>query len=380
MSFSAFIAGSGGIGVAVAVLLRECWAEEVDVLMGDISQSALDKAKEQLLLAGDAQGAIDLLDMSQSDWEQSLKEQDILLDCLPGRFAPKMAKIALELGMHYVNLTEYVQETKEIKKLAEGAQTGFALQCGLAPGFVNVLGVELFQQFCADYGVEKVDQLEMKVGALSEHASSPHFYAFTWSPIGVATEYVKAAEVVENHQLNLQPALSGRREIIIDGFRLEEDFTSGGAADLPEALKDRVKNLHYKTIRYCGHYGWVEQILSEAPPFENNDGQDRIDHLEREMMEQIPSVEDDLVVIFAAVEGKDKDGRLRRLEKSFWVRPMLVGELPLRAIQSTTAAGMAEAARILLITNHQGVLLQSQIDPTSYMSGPFVSSIYDTMF
>ena len=31
----------------------------------------------------------------------------------------------------------------------------------------------------------------MKVGALSTHAHAPHFYGFTWSAIGVATEYVK---------------------------------------------------------------------------------------------------------------------------------------------------------------------------------------------
>ena len=30
---------------------------------------------------------------------------------------------------------ENVQETKEIVNLAQGAETGFALQCGLAPGF-----------------------------------------------------------------------------------------------------------------------------------------------------------------------------------------------------------------------------------------------------
>ena len=35
--------------------------------------------------------------------------------------------------MHYVNLTEYVKETKEIQEIAKDAETGFALQCGLAP-------------------------------------------------------------------------------------------------------------------------------------------------------------------------------------------------------------------------------------------------------
>lgn len=50
---------------------------------------------------------------------------------------------------------------------------------------------------------------------------------------------------------------------------------------------------------------------------------DRIKALENIMLENIPSVEDDIVVIYASVEGKDQNGRLRRKEnhtRSF--RPM----------------------------------------------------------
>ena len=39
---------------------------------------------------------------------------DILLDCLPGTQAPKMARFAKDFNMHYANLTEYVAETEEL--------------------------------------------------------------------------------------------------------------------------------------------------------------------------------------------------------------------------------------------------------------------------
>ena len=105
--------------------------------------------------------------------------------------------------------------------------------------------------------------------------------------------------------------------------------------------------------------------------------QDRIARLEEIMLSTIPSVEDDIVVIYTAVEGLDSNGVLRRLEESFWVDPIEVGNTTLRAIQATTAAGMAEAARILLTSNHKGVLLQSQFDTEDYLSGPFISAIYE---
>ena len=211
----------------------------------------------------------------------------------------------------------------------------------------------------------------MRVGALGRNAVAPHFYNFTWSPIGVATEYIKPAEVVRNHKFITVPSLSERRQIIVDGLLLEEDLTSGGAADIPKAYQSLIANIDYKTFRYPGHWSWVEKQISNIPQ-----GDDVIDTLEQRMLDMIPAVEDDLIIVFAAIEGKDTQGRLRRIEASYHVEPIQIGHVSLRAIQSTTAAGMAEVARILLEGNHKGVLLQSEIDADSYLNGPFAGAIY----
>ena len=385
MSYNVFIAGSGGIGSAVAVLLRSVWTEQVDIWLGDISEENLENAQDfiyesEIYWEGgqekkvEIEGTIETVQM-QGDWQAILPQMDILLDCLPGRFAPKMAQIAKDNKMHYVNLTEYVKETKEIQEIAKNAETGFALQCGLAPGFVNIVGLHLFNTFLDNFGVSKIKNLEMRVGALTKHATAPHFYGFTWSPIGVATEYIKDSEVVKDGLLQTVPSLSDTKIKLVDGTTLEEDFTSGGVADLPFALAGQVENLNYKTFRYPGHYGWVKEQLSQMPS--GISSQDKITRLEEIMLSNIPSVEDDIVVIYTAVEGLDSNGVLRRLEESFWVDPIEVGNTTLRAIQATTAAGMAEAARILLTSNHKGVLLQSQFDTEDYLSGPFISAIYE---
>ena len=94
------------------------------------------------------------------------------------------------------------------------------------------------------------------------------------------------------------------------------------------------------------------------------------------MLRQVPSVEDDEVIVYCAVEGLDSNGRLRRVDEAIRVLPIQIGNVQLRAIQSTTAAGMAEAARLLVENQHQGVLFQSQIDPESFLNGPFVKPVY----
>lgn len=375
MEANIFIAGSGGIGQAAGLIMSESKVLNATVYFGDISQSTIDHAitfvSEGCTDEANVHGVLMPLDGSNDMMDEVLKQCDIILDCLPGSQAPRMAALAKKHGCHYANLTEYVQETKDVIAISEDAETAFVLQTGLAPGFINILAHRLYEEFCADFNVEIVDSMTMKVGAISKNAPSPHYYAFTWSPIGVATEYLKDAEIVRNFQKISVPALSGLERIIIDGDEYEDNFTSGGAADLPDAFVGKVKNLDYKTLRYPGHYNWVKNTLTTLTHSEN-----KIKALETIMLENIPSVEDDVVIVYASVEGKDSNGRLRRKEKSYNIKPSFVGNKKLRAIQTTTAAPLCEVAYMLLSNQWKGTILQSQLSTLDFLNGPFVSAIY----
>jgi saccharopine dehydrogenase-like NADP-dependent oxidoreductase len=275
--------------------------------------------------------------------------------------------------MHYANLTEYVAETDEIIKLARSAETGFVLQTGLAPGFINVLAMSLYNNFVANYENENVEKIGMKVGALTAHAHEPHFYGFTWSPIGVATEYVKNSRVIRDYKITERPALSARETIVIGARTYEADLTSGGAADLPDFFAGKARHLDYKTLRYVGHYEWVERLVEKLPKDENLPLS-----LQEVMLQAIPSVEDDLVLVHASVDGFAADGRRRMIEKAYYVEPLEINGKTLRAIQTTTAAPLCQSATMLLTGNYKGVVLQSQLDPAEFMNGNFVSRIYRT--
>jgi len=375
MKAKIFIAGSGGIGRAAGLILGDSAHFDVELYFGDINAEMCDSAEkyvnDNLINKISIHKILMPLEGATEAMEKAIANCDIILDCLPGSQAPRMARLALKHHCHYANLTEYVAETNEIIEIAKDADTAFVLQTGLAPGFINVLANRLFEDFTSEYGVEKVDRIGMKVGALSKHAPSPHFYAFTWSPIGVATEYLKDAEIVRNYKKIKVPALSGRHTIIIDGDEYEDNFTSGGAADLPDAFAGRVKDLDYKTLRYPGHYAWVEGALTTIPH-----GEDKIKSLENIMLENIPSVEDDVVIVYASVQGKDKNGRLRRKEKSYEIYPSTIGNQRLRAIQTSTAAPLCEIAYMMMTKGWKGLKLQSQIPTEEFLNGKIVSRFY----
>lgn len=384
MTKKIFIAGSGGIGEAAALLLRE-WSEaETEIYLGDVSEENLLKAREFVVKNSAKTSNVSTISMTKDGIDDAMKAAfeacDVLLDCSPGAQAPRMARFALDFKMHYANLTEYVFETDEIIALCKDAETGFILQTGLAPGFVNVLAMSLYQKFQTDFAVENVEKIGMKVGALTAHAHQPHFYGFTWSPIGVATEYVKPSRVLRDYEIRQIPALSDRETIVIGGRTFEADLTSGGAADLPDFFRHKAKSLDYKTLRYVGHYSWVESVIGKLTVEENV--LSKIDHdalpdkILAEFLREVPAVEDDFVLVHASVDGFDHKGTRRMLEKAFFVKPIKLNGNHLRAIQTTTAAPLCEAATMLLSGKYKGVILQSRIETAKFLNGKFVSEIY----
>lgn len=373
--YTIIIAGAGGIAEAVGLLLME-WGEVAPTLfIGDRMHLKAKKVARWIQEGTTKSGSVHDFHLAEKGLTDEMKtilsQGDIILDCLPGSQAPRIAQFAKDYNLHYANLTEYVAETEEIIALAKDAKTGFILQTGLAPGYVDLLANGLFQQFCSDFDVDKVDKLEFKVGALTNHAVAPHYYGFTWSPVGVATEYIKDTIVLRDYKkTNLSP-LSERATIIIDGITYEEDLTSGGAADLPDALSGKVRSLDYKTLRHPGHYAWLQEQLDNL---ENTS--DAIKNLQEKMEAVIPHVEDDQIILYAAVEGKDATGVLRRREIAKRILPQTVGKHQLRAIQITTAAPLVQAAQLLLESSLSGVILQSQIDPIPFLNGNYVVPVY----
>jgi hypothetical protein len=176
---------------------------------------------------------------------------------------------------------------------------------------------------------------------------------------------------VRDHAVVERPSLSERESLMVEGRLLEADLTSGGAADLPTAYAERVRQIDYMTLRFPGHYAWVDSLLAGIA-----DGPQRAEALQTALQEVVPHCDDDQVAIYADVEGFDARGQRRVLRVARFVPGIVIAGRPLRAIQSTTAAGVAETLRIIVAHRWTGVKHQSALPTLEYLTGPFVTRAY----
>jgi len=137
-----------------------------------------------------------------------------------------------------------------------------------------------------------------------------------------------------NGQRKMVPSLDGIEMINIGGQEFEAFSTSGGLGTMCETLEGKVDTLNYKTIRYRGHAKLMRFLLYELILKEK-----------REMLEEIlteakPAVKEDVVYVYAAVEGWKND-QIFREEFYAAYHPILVDGKEWRAISWTTAATVA---------------------------------------
>ncbi len=256
-----------------------------------------------------------------------LRGQEAVLSCLPYHLNKAVATAAHGLGIHYFDLTEDVPTTKHIRALAETARGVMAPQCGLAPGFVGIVGAHLAEQF------DKVRSIRLRVGALPQNPTGLLGYAFNWSPEGVVNEYLNDCEVIEEGVLKSVSAMEWLETLYIDGMQLEAFTTSGGLGTMCETYADRVENLDYKTMRYPGHARLMNFFFHELLMRENRDMAGQI------LTHAKPPVDEDVVYVHVATEGW-QDGQLRRKEFVRAYYPLMIGGRHRTAIAWTTASSV----------------------------------------
>ncbi|MEZ5647376.1 MAG: saccharopine dehydrogenase NADP-binding domain-containing protein [Alphaproteobacteria bacterium] len=346
------VLGAGKIGYAIAALLSKTGTWEVTVADKD------EKALQPLSDLGVSLKPVEVEDL------QALKTiaagHWAILSALPFSFTPIVARTAKEVGAHYLDLTEDVESTRQVKALAEGAKTAFIPQCGLAPGFISVVGYDLARKF------EKLDSLHMRVGALPEFPTGSLKYNLTWSTDGLINEYCNPCEAIVDQELREVLALEGVEAFAMDGIDYEAFNTSGGLGTLCETLGGKIRNLDYKTVRYPGHRDLMYFLVRDLRLSERRG-------ILKDILETaVPITLQDVVLIFVTARG----WRGGRFEQESWVRKVYAanenGEV-WSAIQRTTAGG---ACAMLDLLHHghlpqQGFVRQEQASLEQYLSSPF---------
>lgn len=266
--------------------------------------------------------------------EKLIKENDAVVSALPYFLNKSIAKIAHENNVHYFDLTEDVATTNYIRSLSKTSNAVMAPQCGLAPGIIGIVGADLAKNFT------KLRDIELRVGALPKYPNGKLAYSFTWSPAGVINEYINDAEAIHNGTRKMVTSLDGLEYINIGGREFEAFTTSGGLGTMCETFEGKVDTLNYKSIRYPGHCDLMKFLINEL-----------ILKDEKEMLTAIlenakPPVEEDVVYIYAVVEGW-KDKKLLRKEFYKAYTPLQINGNKWRAISWTTAASIVAVVEMV---------------------------------
>lgn len=282
---------------------------------------------------------------------------DAIVSCLPYNLNIAIADVAAANDLHYFDLTEDVPTTDHIRGLAETANVLMAPQCGLAPGFIGIVGASLAAE------LDTCRSLRLRVGALPQHPTGLLGYAFNWSAAGVVNEYLNDCEVIEEGVRKFVSPMEWHETIHLNGTELEAFTTSGGLGTMCETLLGTVENLDYKSLRYPGHMTQMNFFFHELLMREDRAKATEI------LTTAKPPVDADVVHVHVAAEGT-VDGSLVRKEFVRSYLPMEIHGEMRTAISWTTAASLVGVIEMVSsgVLPSSGFLHQEHIPLGSFLA------------
>src|SRR3954451_6617385 len=360
---SVLLVGAGKIGTAIARFLSA--SGDYDVLVADQDQQALNRVGK----IADVQ--LMQLDVSNpAALSRAMGGKQSVVSAVSFNVNPTVAQAALEAGASYFDLTEDVATTKAIRKIAKHASRGqiFMPQCGLAPGFVSIAANHLAQ------GVERLEEVRWRVGALPQFPTNEMKYNLTWSTDGLINEYGNPCEAIHEGKLLEVLPLEGLEHFSLDGVDYEAFNTSGGVGTLCETLESKVRTLNYKTIRYRGHRDLMAFLMNEL---RLNDRR----ALLKDILEiAVPITPQDVVLIFCTVKGWKGRHLVEVTDARKIYHGNFMGE-SCSAIQITTAASLCAVVDLHAQGKlpRQGFVRQEQVSLDDFLANRFGSCFDSNM-
>ena len=280
-------------------------------------------------------------------------EHFAVINAAPYHTSVPLARAAIEVGAHYLDLTEDVGTARELKLIAASAATMVAPQCGLAPGLVSIIAGSMARKY------DRLHTMKLRVGGLPRHPTNALGYALTWNVEGLINQYRNPATAIRNGERVTVTALDDVEELRYESGLYEAFNTSGGIGTLCDSYPNAV-NIDYKTIRYPGHAKLMQFLLHDLglSPVEL-----------KEIFERaIPHTDQDVVLIGVTTTGF-KDGVLSQATYS----KQITGRPGMSALRFTTAASVCAMLDMMAAgsLNWTGFVKQEDIPIEKFISNRF---------
>ena len=259
MTIRSLVLGSGIVGRAAAWDLRRR-GHEVTVVDVDAEPARRVGAEFDL--------PWEQLDVTDTEAVAATMERhDCAISAVPYMFGHALASTAIAQGCHYFDFggnPTIVKQQIQLDAAAKSAAVAVVPDCGLAPGFANVLAAGLL----ASAPSEPVDDVQIRVGVLPQHPTGTLEYQLAFYAGGLINEYAEPCEIIEDGAATTVAPLTRFEELDWDRWGTLEAFsTAGGTSTMCQEYAGRTRNLEYKTIRYPGH-GRIFAAMREIGLFE----------------------------------------------------------------------------------------------------------------
>jgi len=235
---------------------------------------------------------------------------DLVVGAVPGFMGYQTVERVLKEGRPVVDISFFPEDARGLEPLARGADVPCLVDCGIAPGFTNlVLGrmeAELDETF----------SFQAFVGGLPVERTWPWDYKAPFSPGDVIEEYVRPARLRREGREVTLPALSEPELVNFPGLGTLEAFNTDGLRSLLHTCT--TPNMVEKTMRYPGHAERM-RMLRDAGFFSSREIQAASGSVRpRDVTEallfsawQFEEGEPDLTVMRIVVEGAKDGTRVR---------------------------------------------------------------------
>jgi saccharopine dehydrogenase-like NADP-dependent oxidoreductase len=293
------VLGAGMIGSAMAIDL----AKNHQVTLTDISLQQLKKVKVKCPAL-----TISELDVTdKTNLQSALKPFEIVISAVPSCLGYATLKSIIESGKNVVDITFSSENSLDLDKLAKEKRVTALIDCGVAPGFDNLLLGYYNEKL-------KLTDFECLVGGLPKQKKWPFYYKAPFAPDDVIEEYTRPARYVENSNLITREALSDPEFVEFDKVGTLESFNSDGLRSIIFTMP-HIKNMKEKTLRYPGHIEYI-RVLKESGFFSKS--KIKVDGAEVSPLDftckilfnewKLGESEEEITVMRISIKGKNSEG------------------------------------------------------------------------
>lgn len=324
--FRVVIVGAGRIGTALALFLRE--KPEFEILLADPTEPGRRRAEELGLPLADADPN------NPARLDQMLTGADAVVAALPSSATPMVAAAARRNATHYLDLGDDEVALEAIRREASAASGCFVAQCGISPGLVSGLVLDLASR----YGNEP--DIAVRIGGLPQKPSGRLGYGLVWDIDATLREYTRpSVALIDGRKTALAPL--SRCSPLRLGSRDYEAFVSSAIPDtLCERLAGKVASLVSYTIRYPGHADYIAFLLDELKL------RDRVYLLRNLFLNGLSEIADDRLLI-SIVATSNQGGS--QIAEHFMrkIEPVRIAGATVGAMRRTAASHVAAVLDLL---------------------------------